>query len=97
MMRAMMRRLTGGRRPEIRPGESLSCAEVGRLVQRYLDGELERESEVDALAAHLEACRRCGLEAETYRRIKDGLAAHSPEVPAESIARLRAFGQSLTD
>ncbi|GIU89782.1 MAG: hypothetical protein KatS3mg010_0881 [Acidimicrobiia bacterium] len=47
------------------------------------------------IAAHLEACRRCGLEAETYERIKSTLAAQRPEMPADSVERLREFGERL--
>lgn len=97
MIRMMMRRLTGHRWPEIRPGEQLTCPEVGRLVQRYLDGELESQAEIDALAAHLDDCRRCGLEAETYQKIKDALGTRTVEVPQDSVDRLREFGRSLTE
>jgi hypothetical protein len=47
------------------------------------------------IEAHLEQCRRCGMEAETYAQIKAALAAHRPDVPAESIDRLRQFGARL--
>jgi hypothetical protein len=47
------------------------------------------------LAAHLEDCRRCGLEADTYERIKHSLADHQPSVPADSLARLREFGSRI--
>ncbi len=97
MIRSMMRRLTGRRWPDVRPGEQLSCPEVGRLVQRYLDGELDNDAEVDALAAHLDDCRRCGLEAETYQKIKDALGDRSVDVPEDSVARLRAFGEKLVE
>ncbi len=97
MMRMMVRRFTGGRWPELRSGEKLSCPEVGRLLQRYLDGELVTAAAVDALAAHLDECRRCGLEAETYRHIKAALAGRRRAVPSESVDRLRRFGEQLAD
>lgn len=72
----------------------MTCGEVGEWLQHYLDGELDdRRSE--RLAAHLEDCRRCGLEVDTYQRIKDSLAAHQPSVPADSLARLREFGARI--
>ncbi|MEJ7721869.1 MAG: hypothetical protein WKF58_16220 [Ilumatobacteraceae bacterium] len=43
----------------------------------------------------IELCRRCGMEAETDAQIKAVLAAHRPDVPAESIDRLRQFGARL--
>ncbi len=97
MMRSIARRVTGGRWPQVRPGEQLSCPEVGRLLQRYLDGELTAAAEIDALATHLDDCERCGLEAETYRHIKEALASRRPTTPSESIDRLRRFGEQLAD
>jgi anti-sigma factor (TIGR02949 family) len=95
MIRSTVRRLTFGRWPEVRPGDPLSCSEVGRRLQRYLDGELDHDAECDALEVHLEECRRCGLEAETYRSIKASLARRCEPVSPESLARLRAFGERL--
>lgn len=97
MIRAVLRRATGGRWPQVRPGERLSCSEVGRLLQRYLDRELGAPHEIDALAAHLEECKRCGLEAETYQHIKEVLAERRATVPTESVERLRTFGEELAD
>lgn len=77
-----------------RPSEPLDCHAVGELLQHYLDDELDpKRSEL--IAAHLEDCRRCGLEAETYERIKRTLATRRAEVPVESLARLRGFGRGL--
>jgi anti-sigma factor RsiW len=72
----------------------MTCGEVGKWLQHYLDRELD-DSRSQRLAAHLEDCRRCGLEADTYHRIKDSLAAHQPTVPADSLARLREFGARI--
>jgi anti-sigma factor RsiW len=96
MIRMMLRRMTGDRWPAIKPGERLACPEVGRLLQRFLDDELDDPNAVDALAAHLDACGKCELEAETYRRIKEALAARRPDLPPETVERLRAFGRQLT-
>lgn len=97
MIRTVLRRMTGGRWPRLRTGEQLSCPEVGRLLQRYLDRELEDAAEIDALVAHLDECERCGLEAETYRHIKDVLEQRRTPVPPESIDRLRSFGEELAN
>lgn len=96
MIRSTIRRMTFGRWPALRTGEPLSCPEVGRLLQRYLDDELADADEESALAAHLEECRRCGLEAETYRKIKAALADRRTPVPDEAVERLRNFGHQLT-
>ena len=72
----------------------MTCGEVGEWLQRYLDGDLDdRRSE--RLAAHLDDCRRCGLEADTYERIKRSLTDHQLSVPADSLARLREFGARI--
>jgi anti-sigma factor RsiW len=76
------------------PRGDMSCHEVGELLQHYLDGHIDAER-ARRIEDHLEQCRRCGMEAETYERIKETLGAHRPMVPAESIERLRAFGESL--
>ena len=72
----------------------LMCPEVRRLLQRYLDGEVD-DLKARRIASHLEDCRRCGLRAETYSAIKRSLYEHRPEVPAETIERLRAFAAGL--
>jgi hypothetical protein len=95
--RSMSRRATGGRWPHIREGEELSCPEVGRLLQKFLDSELEDDVPVSSLADHLEDCKRCGLEAETYGMIKQALARRETVVPPESVDRLREFGERIAD
>ncbi|MFN0090534.1 MAG: anti-sigma factor family protein [Acidimicrobiales bacterium] len=75
----------------------MSCKTVGRLLQAYLDGELDA-TRGEALAAHLEECRRCGLEAATYEQIKGALAARGrlPDDDA-AVRRLQEFAQNLID
>jgi anti-sigma factor RsiW len=72
----------------------LTCREVGKLLQRYLDGETD-ERATAKVAEHLEDCRRCGLEAEIYREIKASLARQAPTLPETTLARLRRFGEHL--
>ena len=76
------------------PPGGMDCHQVGELLQHYLDGRIDADR-ARRIEAHLEECRRCGMEAETYERIKATLAAHRPEVPDESVDRLRAFGERL--
>lgn len=71
----------------------VSCREVGRVLQAYLDNELEND--VDKVAAHIEACKRCGLEAETYTKIKNALGDPDTELDSATITRLREFGEGL--
>lgn len=78
-----------------RRSSTVDCHQVGRVLQSYLDDAVEPDFAAK-IAAHLEACKACGLEAETYDKIKASLASTMPEVDAEAIARLRAFGEKLT-
>lgn len=72
----------------------LSCREVGKVLQRYLDGHVD-ELTAEKVAEHLEDCRRCGLELTVYSEIKASLARQSPEVPETALVRLRRFGEQL--
>ncbi len=79
----------GGRRP-------MTCMEVSEIIQEYLDGVLDSARSA-RLKAHLEDCRRCGLEADTYNRIKASLATPRGSVDETTLARLRAFGSRLAN
>ncbi|MGR8009497.1 zf-HC2 domain-containing protein [Streptomyces hypolithicus] len=67
--------------------------QVARVLQSYLDGESD-EITARRVAAHLEDCRRCGLEASAYREIKNALARRET-LDSGAVARLRGFGESL--
>lgn len=71
----------------------LDCLEVARVLQSYLDGETD-EITARRVAAHLEDCRRCGLEVELYREIKRAITRRAA-LDSEAVARLRAFGEAL--
>lgn len=70
------------------------CVRTSRVLQQYLDGETD-----DLIAArvsgHLAACRRCGLQARTYRAIKEALRSGAGEVDELAPRRLREFSRSL--
>jgi predicted anti-sigma-YlaC factor YlaD len=71
----------------------MNCMQVARVLQTCLDGEAD-EATVRRVAAHVEDCRRCGLETTVYREIKNSLARQ--EAPDETtMGRLRAFGTAL--
>jgi anti-sigma factor RsiW len=86
-MKAKPRRLRGTK-------EMASCMQVMRVLQAYLDGHTD-EITARRVARHLEACRRCGLEASTYREIKAALARQASPIDEASLQRLRDFGSSL--
>lgn len=74
------------------------CHRVAKVLQSYLDGEAEPATS-SRVAAHLEVCRRCGLDASTYLAIKTAIAAGIREsAPAEpdAVARLRRFAEGLS-
>jgi anti-sigma factor (TIGR02949 family) len=76
------------------PPGGLDCHAVGKVLQEYLDGHIDADR-ARRIEEHLEACRRCGMEADTYERIKSTLAAQRSEMPADSVERLREFGERL--
>lgn len=80
-------RLIGTRR-------QLSCHQVGQVLQTYLDHELDDDA-ARKVAEHLEDCRRCGLERETYMALKASLQKVPTDVTDEPVARLREFGERL--
>lgn len=87
-MRAWIRRW--GRVPEA------TCAEVVELLQSYLDGQLDDLTD-RRVRRHLEKCRRCGLESETYQAIKDAIARRANRIDPDALARLRQFGERLAE
>ncbi len=74
--------------------EMASCMQVMRVLQSYLDGEID-EVTARRVANHLDACRRCGLEAATYREIKAALRRRTAPLDRAAAASLRAFGAAL--
>jgi len=71
----------------------MSCAEVGAVLQQYLDDELDGTTS-PLVEAHLEMCRMCGLEASIYTDVKEALAEKG-DLPEDSIRRLREFGERI--
>ncbi len=81
------------RRPA-RRNRPLSCRQVGKVLQSFLDGETDDATRA-LVADHLEDCRRCGLGADTYLQIKAALARSATEPSPEALERLRSFSQRL--
>ncbi|WP_282689184.1 MULTISPECIES: anti-sigma factor [unclassified Streptomyces] len=71
----------------------MNCLQVARVMQAYLDGETD-EITARRAAAHLEDCRRCGLEVSVYQEIRNALARRA-EPDKQALQRLQAFGTSL--
>ncbi|MBT8208857.1 MAG: zf-HC2 domain-containing protein [Acidimicrobiales bacterium] len=74
--------------------KKMNCREVGRRLQTYLDGELT-DDRIEAIKQHLDACSRCGLEADVFNQIKADLAGISPTPDAAALRRLREFTEQI--
>jgi anti-sigma factor RsiW len=75
------------------------CHRVAKVLQSYLDGETKAPTST-MVAAHLEVCRTCGLEASTYLAITTAIASMAPDTtPADpdAVDRLRRFADGLSD
>ena len=76
--------------------DRVECMRVNPLLQAYLDGELG-EDDARRVSRHLDACRRCGLAAETFRDIKAAVSRLGDEPDRDAVQRLRHFADGLID
>jgi anti-sigma factor RsiW len=76
--------------------DMLECRRIKPLLQSYLDGHISPEDAM-RVSTHLDACRRCGLAAETFREIKAGLARLAEEPDQQAVQRLTEFVDELDD
>lgn len=74
--------------------DARACAEALDALHEYLDGELT-PGRLAAIAPHLDACRRCGLETEAYRALKQAVRRAGNGVDAAVLDRLRTFARHL--
>lgn len=74
----------------------MSCEQVASSLQSYLDGQVD-DLTARRVRDHLEMCRVCGLEAETYTAIKEAIARRGTPVEREVLERLERFGRRLAD
>ena len=70
------------------------CRRVRPLLQSFVDGSLDG-SQRRQVIRHLEACRRCGLETDTYAALIDRLQDIDQPSDAAAIARLESFVDEL--
>lgn len=78
-------------------GRQVDCRHVGAWLQAYLDGELD-DARSRSVSRHLKDCRRCGMEASTYRELKASLRRGAPSLDEiESLDRLRDFAERLAN
>ncbi len=67
---------------------------MARLVQTYLDGELDL-GKAEAVASHLERCERCGPDAELLEAVRHALAGLAVPVDPDVMERLEALLHDL--
>ena len=79
-----------------RARDRIECMRVRPLLQSFLDGELD-EPQRHRVAAHLEACRRCGLAASTYETLKRRLGRFGQPADHDAVVRLTDFVDRLAD
>ncbi|MBA2323614.1 MAG: zf-HC2 domain-containing protein [Pseudonocardiales bacterium] len=67
------------------------CLRTARVLQRYFDGELDDPTTIARVHAHLEECRRCGLNAAPGARAM----AAAPSDPGEEFLGTFSIQQHL--
>jgi len=72
---------------------STNCLRVARVLQGYLDGEIDEKIR-QKVASHLSLCRRCGLDAQSFTEIKAALAEQS-SIPSDAVERLTHFANDI--
>jgi anti-sigma factor RsiW len=76
-----------------KPG-GLSCRKVAKVLQSHLDDELDEERR-RKVAAHLDECERCGLEAEVLDGVRSALRGRREKLPVATATALREFSDRL--
>ncbi len=83
-MRRLLDRLRG----------SMSCGDVLKVIQSYIDGEIDAET-ARKVAAHLDQCHPCTEEELIYQQIKSSLSRRRRHVDMEVLEQLMSFGERL--
>ncbi len=74
--------------------ERLGCRQVHRILQSFLDGELG-EHDVELVAAHLESCTRCRVEADMFGRVIEAVRELRPDIDLAGYTRLVASVEDI--
>ncbi|MDH3301115.1 MAG: zf-HC2 domain-containing protein [Acidimicrobiia bacterium] len=83
-MRRLLDRLRG----------TMSCGDVLKVIQSYIDGEINATT-ARRVAAHLEQCDPCADEEYIYGQIKASLARRRHKVDMDVLDQLMSFGERL--
>lgn len=65
----------------------LSCREVMRVLHAFLDGEITSQR-AELVAAHLDSCTRCGVEADVLERVITQIRSLRPDLDLAAYSRL---------
>lgn len=74
----------------------LGCRQVRRTLQSFLDGEVEPHR-AELVAAHLESCSRCHVEADMLANVIEAIRRLRPDLDLAAYTRLVDAVQQLTD
>ena len=85
-----------GRRTQERRPDRLGCRQVHRTLQAFLDGEVD-PLQGELVAAHLESCPRCGVEAEVLTRVIETLRRLRPDIDLAAYTRLVEMAEQLRE
>ncbi len=83
-MRRLLDRLRG----------SMSCGDVLKVIQSYIDGEIDADT-ARKVAAHLDQCHPCTDEEHLYAQIKASLARRRRQVDMDVLEQLMSYGERL--
>jgi anti-sigma factor RsiW len=70
--------------------------QVRRTLQSFLDGEVEPHR-AELVAAHLESCSRCHVEAELLTRVIEAIQRLRPDLDLAAYTRLVTAVEDLTE
>jgi anti-sigma factor (TIGR02949 family) len=73
----------------------MDCKEAARLLEPYLDGELDRDA-VRALEAHVDGCAECQSALAGLGRVRHAVRADAPRYAAPASLRDRIRRESAT-
>ena len=73
----------------------LGCRQVRRTLQAFLDGEVEARR-AELVAAHLESCARCQVEAEVLAKVIATIQQLRPDLDLAAYTRLVEATEQLS-
>ena len=76
--------------------DRLGCRQVRRTLQAFLDGEVA-PLRAELVAAHLESCSRCQIEADLIAGVIEALRRLRPDIDLAAYTRLVEITEQLTE